>query len=194
MKRYAVVTGYEGFQGLVLPTNIEEFSKNNFSKKSEENIDCKEVAKNIYSLKENEKNEIVEQNYGWLRKNRNIQNNLYEVKEIKNIENPLKDIEYKEVIEILFGELQYMHTWMQKEIDRGWDVRQKTEDYYLNREKWNEEQMKFKENIIEKTKKENIELNKRLDEILKSNSWNFINKIKSNKILSKIISKINRCK
>lgn len=54
--------------------------------------------------------------------------------------------------------------------------------------------MKFKENIIEKTKKENIELNKRLDEILKSNSWNFINKIKSNKILSKIISKINRCK
>ena len=87
-----------------------------------------------------------------------------------------------------------MHTWMQKEIDRGWDVRQKTEDYYLNREKWNEEQMKFKENIIEKTKKENIELNKRLDEILKSNSWNFINKIKSNKILSKIISKINRCK
>ena len=194
MKRYAVVTGYEGFQGLVLPTNIEEFSKNNFSKKSEENIDCKEVAKNIYSLKENEKNEIVEQNYGWLRKNRNIQNNLYEVKEIKNIENPLKDIEYKEVIEILFGELQYMHTWMQKEIDRGWDVRQKTEDYYLNREKWNEEQMKFKENIIEKTKKQNRELNKRLDEILKSNSWNFINKIKSNKILSKIISKINRCK
>ena len=64
----------------------------------------------------------------------------------------------------------------------------------MNREKWNEEQMKFKENIIEKTKKENIELNKRLDEILKSNSWNFINKIKSNKILSKIISKINRCK
>lgn len=189
MKRYAVVTGYNSFQGLVLPDNIEEFSKNNFSKKSEEGCDYKEVAKMIYQLKEEEKNKIIEGNYNWLIKNRNIQNNLYEIKDIKNIENPLENVNYKEIIEILFGELQYMHTWMQKEIDRGWDVRQKTEDYYLNREKWNEEQMKNKDIEMQTIKEESKKIKERYDEILKSKSWRFIEKLKNNKIISIFIKK-----
>ena len=191
MKRYAIVTGYDGFQGVVLPDNIEQFSRNNFSKKSDENMDYKQVVSKIYSLNQNEKNEIVEGNYNWLIKNRNIQNNLYEVKDINNIENPLKNIDYKEVIKILFGELQYMHTWMQKEIDRGWDVRQKTEDYYLNRERWNNSQMQNKEKELQSLKKENEEIRNKLNEILKSNSWKFVNKIRNNKMVSKIINKIN---
>ena len=187
MKKYAIITGYENFQGLVLPNNIEEFSKNNFSKKDEKGSDYKEVAKKIYQLKEKEKNAIVEGNYNWLIKNRNIQNNLYEIININEIKNPLKNIDYKEVIEILFGELQYMHTWMQKEIDRGWDVRQKTEDYYLNREKWNEKQEKNKDNEIQKLKQENEENKQKLNEIMQSKSWQYIEKIKNNKIISKFI-------
>lgn len=186
MKRYAVVTGYKKFQGLVLPNNIEEFSNKNFSKKNEESNDYEEVAKKIYSLKEEDKNAIIEENYKWLIKNRNIKNNLYEVQDINNIQNPLGNVEYKEVIEILFGELQYMHTWMQKEIDRGWDVRQQTEDYYLNREKWNEEQIKNKDIEMQKIKEENAEIKEKFNEILKSKSWRFIEKLRNNKIMSKL--------
>lgn len=185
MKRYAVITGNEDFKGLVLPSNIQEFSEKNFSKKGESEISYIEVAKKIYSANEKEKNEIIKSNYDWLIENRNIKNNLYEVQDINNIQNPLEDIEYKEVIEILFGELQYMHTWMQKEIDRGWDVRQQTEDYYLNREKWNEEQIKNKDIEIQKIKEENTKIKEKFNEILKSKSWRFIEKLRNNKIMSK---------
>ena len=185
MKRYAVITGNEGFKGLVLPSNIEEFSEKNFSKKGESEISYSEVAKKIYLASEKEKNEIIKSNYDWLIKNRNIKNNLYVIQDIENIKNPLEDIDYKEVIEILFGELQYMHTWMQKEIDRGWDVRQQTEDYYLNREKWNEEQTKNKDIEIQKIKEEKKEIKEKFDKILKSKSWQCIEKIRNNKIISK---------
>ena len=191
MRRLAVVTGYEGFQGLILPDNIEKFAKNNFSKKGEESSDFNDVAKKIYSMKEHEKNEIIEGNYNWLIKNRSIKEHIYEITDIDSIKNPLENIDYKKVIEILFGELQYMHTWMQKEIDRGWDARQKTEDYYLSREKWNEGQIQNKDAEIQKLKKENEEVKDRLNEILKSNSWKFIKKIRNNKVVSKILKKIN---
>ena len=69
-----------------------------------------------------------------------------------------------------------MHTWMQKEIDRGWDARQQTEDYYLSREEWNEGQIKNKESEIEKLREENTEINEKLDKILKSNSWKLLKK------------------
>lgn len=186
MKRLAVVTGYEGFQGLILPNNIEKFAKNNFSKKDEESSDFKNVAQNIYSLNEVQKNELIEENYNWLIKNRSIKDHIYEIKNIDDIENPLEKINYKKVIEILFGELQYMHTWMQKEIDRGWDARQKTEDYYVSREKWNEGQMQNKDNEIQRIKEENEEIKEKLNKILKSNSWKFIQKIRNNKFISKI--------
>ena len=186
MKRLAVVTGYEGFQGLVLPDNIEMFAKNNFSKKDDEISDFKNVAQNIHSLNEVQKNEMVEENYNWLIKNRSIKNHIYEIKNIDDIENPLEGINYKKVIGILFGELQYMHTWMQKEIDRGWDARQKTEDYYVSREKWNEVQMQNKDNEIQRIKEENEEIKEKLNKILKSNSWKIIQKVRNNKFVSKI--------
>lgn len=189
LKRYAVVTGYENFQGLVLLDYIEEFSKNNFSKKSEEGLDYKEIAEKIFFLKEEEKKEITNGNYKWLIRNRNIQNNLCEIEDINNIKNPLENIDYKEVIEILFGELQYMHTWMQKEIDRGWDVRQQTEDYYLNRENWNKLQIQEKEKEIEQLKEENAKIKEQLNTTLNSNSWKLIERIRNNKFISKFTGK-----
>ena len=152
-------------------------------------MDYKEIAEKIFFLKEEEKKEITNGNYKWLIKNRNIQNNLCEIEDINNIKNPLENIDYKEVIEILFGELQYMHTWMQKEIDRGWDVRQQTEDYYLNRENWNKLQIQEKEKEIEQLKEENAKIKEQLNTTLNSNSWKLIERIRNNKFISKFTGK-----
>lgn len=82
-----------------------------------------------------------------------------------------------------------MHTWMQQEIDRGWDVRQQTEDYYLNREKWNEQQLEDKNHTIDQLKEENTKIKEQLNNTLNSNSWKIIERVKNNKIMSKIIGK-----
>lgn len=89
----------------------------------------------------------------------------------------------------MFGELQYMHTWMQKEIDRGWDVRQQTEDYYLNRENWNKLQIQEKEKEIEQLKEENAKIKEQLNTTLNSNSWKLIERIRNNKFISKFTGK-----
>ena len=68
--------------------------------------------------------------------------------------------------------------WMKKEIDRGWDARDKTEEYYLGREKWNETILEKKEeelkNIIEKYDK----LENELKNIKNSKTLKVICKIK----------------
>ena len=71
------------------------------------------------------------------------------LEDIEKINNPITELDRNEILRILIGELQYMHTWMQKEIDRGWEARQKTEDYYLGREKWNNKVLKEKEQELE---------------------------------------------
>lgn len=82
-----------------------------------------------------------------------------------------------------------MHTWMQKEIDRGWDVRQQTEDYYLNRENWNKLQIQEKEKEIEQLKEENAKIKEQLNTTLNSNSWKLIERIRNNKFISKFTGK-----
>ena len=78
---------------------------------------------------------------------------------------------------------------MQKEIDRGWDVRQQTEDYYLNRENWNKLQIQEKEKEIEQLKEENAKIKEQLNTTLNSNSWKLIERIRNNKFISKFTGK-----
>ena len=75
-----------------------------------------------------------------------------------------------------------MHTWMQKEIDRGWEARQKTEDYYLGREKWNNKVLKEKEQELEQyIAKYNNALNE-LENIKSGKFWKIYKKLFKNKI------------
>lgn len=184
MKRYAIITGNESFQGIVTPTNIDMFANVNFSGNTNKNINYKEMVDKLLEYSKDGK--ILEGTYNWLITNRNIKQNLYEIENIQDISNPLDKLDKNEVIRILLGELQYMHTWMQKEIDRGWDARQQTEDYYLSREEWNEGQIKNKESEIEKLREENTEINEKLDKILKSNSWKLLKKVRDKKLIKKI--------
>lgn len=184
MKRYAIITGNESFQGIVTPTNIDMFANVNFSGNTNKNINYKEMVDKLLEYSKDGK--ILEGTYNWLITNRNIKQNLYEIENIQDISNPLDKLDKNEVIRILLGELQYMHTWMQKEIDRGWDARQQTEDYYLSRQEWNEGQIKNKESEIEKLREENTEINEKLDKILKSNSWKLLKKVRDKKLIKKI--------
>lgn len=187
MKRYAIITGNESFQGIVTPRNIEMFAKVNFSGNTNKNIKYKDIIDKLLECSKD--GEILEGTYNWLSTKRNIKQNLYVIADIQDISNPLDKLDKNEVISILFGELQYMHTWMQKEIDRGWDVRQQTEDYYLNRENWNELQIQEKEKEIEQLKEENAKIKEQLNTTLNSNSWKLIERIRNNKFISKFTGK-----
>ena len=182
MKRIAIITGNEDFQGIITDDNIEKFSYTNFQDIKNGKKEYAEVAKQVYLLKNKDIGKIVDKNYEWLYTNRNIKDNIYEVEDIEKINNPINELDRNEILRILIGELQYMHTWMQKEIDRGWEARQKTEDYYLGREKWNNKVLKEKEQELEQyIAKYNNALNE-LENIKNSKFWEIYKKLfKNNK-------------
>ena len=182
MKRIAIITGNEDFQGIITNDNIEKFSYTNFQDIKNGKKEYEEVAKQVYLLKDKDIGKIVDKNYEWLYTNRNIKDNIYEVEDIEKINNPITELDRNEILRILIGELQYMHTWMQKEIDRGWEARQKTEDYYLGREKWNNKVLKEKEQELEQyIAKYNNALNE-LENIKSGKFWKIYKKLfKNNK-------------
>ena len=182
MKRIAIITGNEDFQGIITDDNIEKFSYTNFQDIKNGKKEYAEVAKQVYLLKNKDIGKIVDKNYEWLYTNRNIKDNIYEVEDIEKINNPINELDRNEILRILIGELQYMHTWMQKEIDRGWEARQKTEDYYIGREKWNNKVLKEKEQELEQyIAKYNNALNE-LENIKNSKFWEIYKKLfKNNK-------------
>lgn len=178
MKRIAIITGNEDFQGIVNIENINKFSYTNFQDIENGKQDYRKVAEQLYSYKKQDIEKIVEENYNWLYDNRNIQDNIFEVEDIEKVQNPMESLDKNKVIEVLIGELQYMHTWMQKEIDRGWDARDKTEEYYLGREKWNETILEKKEEELKNTIEKYDKLENELKNIKNSKTLKVICKIK----------------
>lgn len=168
MKRIAIITGNDDFQGIITNDNIERFSCTNFQDIENGKKDYAEVAKQVNLLKNKEIEKIVDKNYEWLYVNRNIKDNIYEVEDIEKINNPINELDRNEIMKVLISELQYMHTWMQKEIDRGWEARQKTEDYYIGRENWNDKILKEKEQELEQYIEKYNETLKELEEIKNS--------------------------
>ena len=180
MKRIAIITGNNDFQGIITNDNIERFSCTNFQDIENGKKDYAEVAKQVNLLKNKEIEKIVDKNYEWLYVNRNIKDNIYEVEDIEKINNPINELDRNEIMKVLISELQYMHTWMQKEIDRGWEARQKTEDYYIGRENWNNKILKEKEQELEQYIEKYNETLKELEEIKNSKFWKRFKKIFKN--------------
>lgn len=180
MKRIAIITGNDDFQGIITNDNIERFSCTNFQDIENGKKDYAEVAKQVNLLKNKEIEKIVDKNYEWLYVNRNIKDNIYEVEDIEKINNPINELDRNEIMKVLISELQYMHTWMQKEIDRGWEARQKTEDYYIGRENWNNKILKEKEQELEQYIEKYNETLKELEEIKNSKFWKRFKKIFKN--------------
>ena len=177
MKRIAIITGNDDFQGIITNDNIERFSCTNFQDIENGKKDYAKVAKQVNLLKNKEIEKIVDKNYEWLYVNRNIKDNIYEVEDIEKINNPINELDRNEIMKVLISELQYMHTWMQKEIDRGWEARQKTEDYYIGRENWNDKILKEKEQELEQYIEKYNETLKELEEIKNSKFWKMFKKL-----------------
>ena len=102
---------------------------------------------------------------------------VFNEEDIEKINNPINELDRNEIMKVLISELQYMHTWMQKEIDRGWEARQKTEDYYIGRENWNDKILKEKEQELEQYIEKYNETLKELEEIKNSKFWKMFKKL-----------------
>lgn len=77
MKRLAVVSGYDGFKGLLKNEITTQEIEENFCGKNLKERTIEDVANEIVSLKQNEIENIVEENYKQIRQKLDINKNVY---------------------------------------------------------------------------------------------------------------------
>lgn len=75
MKRLAIICGYTGFKGIVLPDNIKKCSIENFSGNNLENKNMDEEIQKLINLKDI--NDVIDKNYEFVYKNLNLKDNIY---------------------------------------------------------------------------------------------------------------------
>lgn len=153
MKKIAIIVGYEGFKGPVVYNNIIDASKTNFSGRNLPTKNYKEVLEWYNQLNKNQIDEIANKNYEWLYENRNIENNIYEVNNSKEVKEYVKSIDYNRLLTLLFEEIGNLQRKYNKDLKNAWDIKEKTEKFYLNRENWDKNQLKEKDKLISELKK-----------------------------------------
>ena len=94
-KRLAIVSGYSEIKGIVLPENIKEFQKENFSGKELKSTRIENIVQELEKMDIEKIKQIVEENYNYAYENLNIDKNIYifngkNVEYILNIEFFLK--------------------------------------------------------------------------------------------------------
>lgn len=185
MKKLVIIVGYEGYKGLVTPNKILDTAKSNFSGRGLPTIECSETVKMINDMTDKQTQVILNENYNWLFKNRNIENNIYEVKNFDDANKFANSINNNELLINLFEEIGNLQRKYDKDIKNVWDIKESTENYYLNREKWNESQLQNKDKEIEKLKEENNMIKKQMN----GTSNKIMERIRNNRIISKIKDK-----
>lgn len=140
---------------------------------------------NIKLLTDKQTQVILNENYNWLFKNRNIENNIYEVKNFDDANKFANSINNNELLINLFEEIGNLQRKYDKDIKNVWDIKESTENYYLNREKWNESQLQNKDKEIEKLKEENNMIKKQMN----GTSNKIMERIRNNRIISKVKDK-----
>ena len=76
-KRLAIVSGYSEIKGIVLPENIKEFQKENFSGKELKSTTIKNIVQELEKMDFEKIKQIVEANYNYAYENLNIDKNIY---------------------------------------------------------------------------------------------------------------------
>lgn len=135
--------------GLVTYENIEDVARTNFSGRELPTKDYQETVDKIKNLSQEQTEIILNKNYNWLYENRNIENNIYEP---DNLTKNTKDINKNELIILLFEEIGNMQRKYNKDVKEAWDIKESTEEFYINREKWDKGQLEEKDREIEKLK------------------------------------------
>lgn len=137
--------------GLVEYENIENVARTNFSGRELPTRDYKETANKIKEFSKEQIDTIIEKNYNWLYENRNIENNIYELKNSK-AEKETNLVKRNNLITLLFEEIGNMQRKYNKDVKEAWDIKESTEEFYINREKWDQSQLEKKDKEIENLK------------------------------------------
>ena len=159
--------------GLVEYENIENVARTNFSGRELPTKDYKETANKIKEFSK-EQIDTIEKNYNWLYENRNIENNIYELENSK-AEKETNLVKRNNLITLLFEEIGNMQRKYNKDVKEAWDIKESTEEFYINREKWDQSQLEKKDKEIENLKN-NI---KNLEQEKQNKSGSFFAKLKN---------------
>lgn len=160
--------------GLVEYENIENVARTNFSGRELPTKDYKETANKIKEFSKEQIDTIIEKNYNWLYENRNIENNIYELENSK-AEKETNLVKRNNLITLLFEEIGNMQRKYNKDVKKAWDIKESTEEFYINREKWDQSQLEKKDKEIENLKN-NI---KNLEQEKQNKSGSFFAKLKN---------------
>lgn len=160
--------------GLVEYENIENVARTNFSGRELPTRDYKETANKIKEFSKEQIDTIIEKNYNWLYENRNIENNIYELKNSK-AEKETNLVKRNNLITLLFEEIGNMQRKYNKDVKEAWDIKESTEEFYINREKWNQSQLEKKDKEIENLKNSI----KNLEQEKQNKSGSFFAKLKN---------------
>ncbi|MBS5864468.1 MAG: glycosyltransferase [Clostridium sp.] len=174
MKKLGMIVGYNDFNGPVVYENIIDVAKTNFSGRGLNKKDYKQTVKWLIDLTSDQLKEIIDKNYNWLYENRNIENNIYEVKNMTKAKEHVAKLNYSNLLRILFEEIGNMQRKYNKDVKNAWDIKESTEEFYLNREKWDKNQLQEKDKQISELTKSIVELEKSK----KDKSSKFFEKIK----------------
>lgn len=161
--------------GLVEYENIENVARTNFSGRDLPTKDYKETANKVKEFSKKQADTIIEKNYNWLYENRNIENNIYELKNLDKAEKEISSVKSNNLITLLFEEIGNMQRKYNKDVKEAWDIKESTEEFYINREKWDQNQLKEKDKEIENLKN-NI---KKSEEEKQNKSSSFFTKLKN---------------
>jgi len=136
--------------------------------------DYKETANKIKEFSKEQIDTIIEKNYNWLYENRNIENNIYELKNSK-AEKETNLVKRNNLITLLFEEIGNMQRKYNKDVKEAWDIKESTEEFYINREKWDQSQLEKKDKEIENLKNSI----KNLEQEKQNKSGSFFAKLKN---------------
>lgn len=160
--------------GLVEYENIENVARTNSSGRELPTRDYKETANKIKEFSKEQIDTIIEKNYNWLYENRNIENNIYELKNSK-AEKETNLVKRNNLITLLFEEIGNMQRKYNKDVKEAWDIKESTEEFYINREKWDQSQLEKKDKEIENLKNSI----KNLEQEKQNKSGSFFAKLKN---------------
>lgn len=164
----------KNLNGLVEYENIENVARTNFSGRELPTKDYKETANKIKEFSKEQIDTIIEKNYNWLYENRNIENNIYELKNSK-AEKETNLVKRNNLITLLFEEIGNMQRKYNKDVKEAWDIKESTEEFYINREKWDQSQLEKKDKEIENLKNSI----KNLEQEKQNKSGSFFAKLKN---------------
>lgn len=139
MKKIAVISGYDGIKGIVLPEVIDVASESNFSGRNLETKTEEEVIEDLKKLSNEKIKDIVERNYDYAYENLNSSKNLYIIEDTKNTSNGLKTSDaMEEIIELqnlyanyivytdnLYVECKKTQSWLEDKVNNMESQRQK---------------------------------------------------------------------